>query len=595
MSSLPTYREATNPPEIALLVAEYLDNNSLLAATRVCRRWHRIMNALIWGSPINLICQRRRPFHNLHLFTMKIRATHESRTSTTLFLVTTLDFRVLVALAQHPVHHRQYHQEEVLLTTAWAIKHTTYLPNLRFIFLDGLRTSHPLPSLNHEYHQSSHSSQLVLFSAFALRINPFWITTQEALHNIMFLDMSYTHRPSNFTQLFSRVSFPNLRILKLRGLQLTDSMLPNIVLETGLKLWSLDLRDNLLTGKAIELLTRNCFGPPVKIPINGRTNVHSKEGDIFAAPPAYEREVVVDHQGQVERPPVGFRPDDEQTFRKYLENISDLDEKDDLLRATGLTHLYISANKLSIASLDLLLRYTNNLHLLNIGSIRVPSSTSSTYLGTASSPLPHFHIAGSVTQVLRVHHSAVTGIVTPLLSWSSRTYRLSQVREVERTSRREDVFLTPRDNNRLRQLTLTDIPTKSYGPILHRLLNFLVFCEAQQRELQKAALSAAHRRAPKPLPGLQVLRLEFVAEESGSNRGGVSASEDLDADAFLQESSGDFSFFKDENVTKAENLQKNVKGKQPVQEVVYDVVEELRAFRKNSFLRWKGKLEIVGI
>jgi len=99
-------------------------------------------------------------------------------------------------------------------------------------------------------------------------------------------------------------------------------------------------------------------------------------------------------------------------------------------------------------------------------------------------------------------------------------------------------------------LTLTDVPTKSFGPVIDALLLFLSQCARQEQRLKRAAKS--HYRAPQCLSGIRTFRLEFMREaeaergEGAGSRAGPSVSGDRDADEFLAQSMGDFSFFAEE-------------------------------------------------
>jgi len=134
------------------------------------------------------------------------------------------------------------------------------------------------------------------------------------------------------------------------------------------------------------------------------------------------------------------------------------------------------------------------------------------------------------------------------------------------------------------------------------------------------------------LPGLQTLRLEFLPAEEGA-AAEASVSGDRDADAFLEESRADFSFFdrppnqtpflargKEEGeveveerpstssssssrlsqwvgkIVKRPGSSGNGKEKEVVEEgAVLDVAEELRKWRAGAGEeeRWGGKLELV--
>jgi hypothetical protein len=60
--SLPTYEATVKRPNKLVFSAPYLDRASLLAASRVCKEWHRIFGSQLWSDPIKLIVETRTPF-----------------------------------------------------------------------------------------------------------------------------------------------------------------------------------------------------------------------------------------------------------------------------------------------------------------------------------------------------------------------------------------------------------------------------------------------------------------------------------------------------------------------------------------------------
>lgn len=156
----------------------------------------------------------------------------------------------------------------------------------------------------------------------------------------------------------------------------------------------------------------------------------------------------------------------------------------------------------------------------------------------------------------------------------------------------------PSDNHGVRHLTLTDIPKMSYGPTIKQLVKFLDACAEQEALLVKVKKEMVkNRRAPEILLGLRTLRLEFIHPElrvSGARGGFSAATGDEDAERFLAESVGDFSFFENEG----EGSRDKGKEKEKVMEFepreeLLDVVDALKAYRVENKGKWSGKLEIV--
>jgi hypothetical protein len=423
------------------------------------------------------------------------------------------------------------------------------------------------------------------------------VLKHEAFHGVMFLDISRTIHPEGFQRLLNSTNFPNLRVLKLRGLRLTDSMLPNIILNSGIRLWSLDIRDNLLTAASIRLILHYCIRLCPEHMSSGKSN-------ILRDAPEFEQDALLDLQRQTKSLSLTCRPDDEDSFSAYLRAHGDLmhhrsnviDEDDDMMKATGLTHLYISGNKLNDDAVHRVLQHSCSLTVLDVGSIKVRPSkpgTNFSHITTAGTHLFSSYRSSSRTEVLRIHHSIVTGVHTPFSYPShpgSSKYSLQSLQDLERHQMSPYLEVCkPQDNYYLRELTLTDLPSKSCGPIAHKLIEFLNNCVKQERYLLDAANSVGlrNRRSPILLPGIRTLRLEFVAEDTGeSSRNYKSTSEDYDADNFVRESAQDFSFFgNDQPLASVLPVLKK--------EHVHDILAMLKNWRKYSVIRWGGRLEIV--
>ncbi|EPE33134.1 RNI-like protein [Glarea lozoyensis ATCC 20868] len=593
MAHPPSYEDAIADVDVVQLVCHYFDDTCLVNSSRVCTKWHSTMNRRLWRDPFAFVASRPHPFRNAMQLIRKIKEIPVERTARTLRFVMALDFRPLLALGNDPAHNESFQHYEMYFSTRTAVMCSTYLPNLRFLYLAGLQVIDRDRPLWQTEDRVDRPRQLLLLDARGVRaLNCGLIPQHNAFGNLMFVDLSYTIRPEGFQRIFSGGRFLNLRVLKLRGLKLTDSMLPDIILRSGHRLWSLDIRDNLLTVAGVQQLIDNCL-QPLPPQLNDVTSL-----ELVEAAPKYERDITLDHQSQTERLSIACRPDDEASFTRYLNVRGNLlqplgyvlDEKDDLLKATGLTNLHISGNKLNASAVDIILPYMVHLKVLDVASIRVHPSQSGrkySYLTTTQNTLPLIQSLGCCTEFLRIHHSAVTGTNTPIFSLSSLKYSLAYLRDAEKAKMagKQKLFL-PRDNYHLRHLTLTDIPTKSFGPVIHRLIDFLNDCVAQERVLRDAAHSVGlrHRRAPKLLSGLHTLRLEFMAEDTGlSNQSVGSASEDHDADGFLRESEKDFSFF-DDNQPRSVPVIK--------EEFVHDVLGTIKRWRKYSIHKWAGKLEI---
>ena len=452
------------------------------------------------------------------------------------------------------------------------------------------------------------NNKLLLFSFTDIPIldhNLFFSTP--ILDNIMFMDISYTTNTQAWKALFSLRSLDNLRILKLRGLRLTDETLP--LLHLWLRLWSLDLRENYLTDQVIPFLLAKCFAP--KAPVNKDLKVDSEEW-VYEDPPTYHQRDERDSSDSSYNGEASPRPDTVDSVRCYMKRYGDLSssssmmlaEGDAMLQNTGLTHLYLSSNKFTARGTRNILLSTNRLQVLDVGSVKMhiyPIQNTTQYAQPHTAHLLDRR-TGTRIDDLRIHHSLVTCIPTVVQGSLHEGFMPKHLPKAEKFKISDfgsDAF-NPLMNYRLTSLTLTDIPVKSTGTTITRLITFLRACARQEAILLSAATSGPRtRHSPRLLPGLRKLRLEFLYEKPGADEIGPSVSGDQDADVFQAQSQGDFSFFADEKISSPVTSSRRgsvMSSKSSIVEGVElkDVVEELKIFRRNEEMpRWTGKLELV--
>ncbi|CAG8961161.1 hypothetical protein HYFRA_00002704 [Hymenoscyphus fraxineus] len=364
-----------------------------------------------------------------------------------------------------------------------------------------------------------------------------------------------------------------------------------------------NIRDNFLTDITIQHLLSSSFQP--SIPLPDALITRSRDENLFSHPPPYRRHWEVDTHSQMGTFLAKARSDSLSGIISYLQSTGNLlqsgpvlDVEDGLNQPTGLTHLYISGNKLSRYSAEDLL-YQNRLLVLDLGAIQIspPQALRVPYtmaLGMVD-PKPLNYEMGCRLQSLRIHHSIVTSIPTILPS-SSQGYQKPHLHhaELSPTYLNESGPFLPGKNHGIETLTLTHLPKTSYGPTITRLTAFLDACAQQEALLNQVKEGMVkNRRGPEVLPGLRVLRLEFLRPDLRAGGGGVAASGDEDAERFLAESEGDFSFFEEAGGARDER-QGSGKGKKrfEAREEEMDVVECLKGYRREN-KGWSGKLEIV--
>lgn len=448
----------------------------------------------------------------------------------------------------------------------------------------------------------------------------------------MYLDISYTQPHDLLSLRFHNLDLHSLAILKLRGLRLTDSRLKTLLESNYQNLWSLDLRDNLLTDKSTERV--------ISYMLRRRASPASldwgEKWQLYEFPPGQTRD---------ERLELTLIRADDLSFIKYFSDDLEQEREDSpIFKKTGLTQLYISENKFTSTGIERIIAHSDRLQIFDAGMVRYTELKShilsnitlyftrgiGTLLGRFTSP----HLSN-----VRIHHSVVTN--TPsLCNHEGNQYSPDHLAtaeaiglDIEETKLGQSQRFDPLTNFNIHTLTLTGIPNKSYGPIIERLKMFLVACHEQERILESARASVKnHRRAPPLLQGLRCLNLEFIKPSAGQVATLSSISGDADAETFNKASEGDFSFFSTPSSepphtstavakatakadAKARELQIAVsrlrswnysrkgsedkgkgKDKETVEQedepVIYDVFEEIRKFRAKTDVRWSGKVQI---
>jgi hypothetical protein len=467
-----------------------------------------------------------------------------------------------------------------------------------------------------EIREANEDSKLFLFSSQCIPLldqNLFLSTP--ILNNVMFLDLSYTSNGQTWNSLLSFRSLTNLRILKLCGLRLTDQSLPFDALHTWLRLWSLDLRENSLTDQTIDSLLDECFARKLSPPMI----VQESDEVLYEDPPIYHQREESDPSYPSYNASVSVRPDTTDSFISYMKRYADfsnpsslvLPDRDPMRKSTGLTHLYLSSNRITSKGVQKLLSSTNRLQVLDVGTVKANPSTPYQLPHTTPFAQPNIvplldRQTGTRIEQLRIHHSVITCIPTIAQGRLEFGYTPQHLHKAEKFGDLEfqSAAFNPLSNYRLTSLTLTDIPLKSTGPTITRLTTFLRHCATQEAILLSASSSGPRktRHSPRLLPGLRKLRLEFIHERSGVDDIGPSVSGDQDADEFQAQSQGDFSFFADEKMPSPVGSGNSRRGsiwsasaKSSIAELVEtrDVIEELKIFRQRERPRWSGALELV--
>lgn len=221
--------------------------------------------------------------------------------------------------------------------------------------------------------------------------------------NLVYLNLSNTYPARDKSVLSSLKHLPNLQVLKLRQVNLRDEDIDTLAAAVGIRVRSLDVRDNLLTDRSVGTLLRSCFIAPG---VNDGLGANS-EGVLLTAG-------LEDWPAGIARPAphllADFRDealDEHFTKRLATATIGRLPSED--LPLSGITHLYIAENRLSTAGLTKIIE-SGRLFVLDAGSVK---DVSRTELLTTSPgieklvPVIEKHCSENLTS-LRIHHAVIT-------------------------------------------------------------------------------------------------------------------------------------------------------------------------------------------
>lgn len=345
------------------LIARYVPSNDLCSATRVCSSWHSIFTPHLWGNPAS--------HFGIEDDQVYIALTKFKRTLQTA--------RLFVRLMTHTLHLPPAHAELYNGPHAdWLRDLLERLPNLQSLIVRGLpffdhaslqalRFSKPsqanrsdppgvieLPGSNGYVFEASSSS-----TSFGLRLldcsrcsNATGIGLVQALsrfESLLYLDLSFTYAARELAVLSSLRRLSGLQVLRLRGINLTDNSIETLATAIRLRVRSLDIRDNQISDRGVRMLIDNCFASGDLIPPGGRTP---------ALLPYLGGEMLQTYQGE------DFEGYLRSTFTKGF--VSRLAIED--VPEGGITHLYISGNRLSVEGASGLIR-SCRLHVFDMGHV----------------------------------------------------------------------------------------------------------------------------------------------------------------------------------------------------------------------------------
>lgn len=347
----PSYESAVSR-EAWTIIAPWISSSDLCSACLVSQKWFSIFVPFLWGDPAS------------H-FGIENDAVYVALTR---FKRTLRKARLSVRSLTHTLHLPPALSEIYGgPNPTWLRDVLEYLPNLQSLIvtklpffdhhsLNALRTASNGRRLSDEEAEilPTYGLKLLLASGEPNTTSFALANTLPRFPSLVYLDLSYTS-PARDAAVLANLSYlHDLQVLKLRGVGLKDGEAEVLANSISIRVRLLDLRDNLLTDMAVRSLMQACFLPS-DVPQRGALNLEDWPVGMAPGPDFFSLDTLrseeLDHEllKQLTNPLTG---------RLAFEDIPH----------RGLTHLYVSGNRLSVEGLSSLLK-SERLHVLDGGSV----------------------------------------------------------------------------------------------------------------------------------------------------------------------------------------------------------------------------------
>ena len=279
---------------------------------------------------------------------------------------------------------------------------------------------------------------------------------------LVYVDLSSNVSARDRLVLSQFEKMPNLQVLRLRNCQLRDFDIEILANVLRLCVRSLDIRDNHLTDTSVRTLLHYCFETGEKPVQSVGTRRRATSGVVM--------EDCADWPSGIARPNARildeFRDEslNEHFVRRLTNDIVTRLPSQDLQR-TGITHLYVAGNHLSVEGVSSLIR-SKQLYVLDIGRFETlkilnrprgmsssspPSSDGHRILLPGAEKLtPVLEEFGYKLTYLRLHHSVVTKIAP-----AKDEHRLSKADTLEGDGHRHELDSEP---------VIPELPTEEAAP-----------------------------------------------------------------------------------------------------------------------------------
>jgi len=373
-SAPPTYEKATEKDYLDL-VAPYIPTNDLCSAALVCSKWHAAFSPHLWGNPASHFgIENDRVYVALTKFKRSLQTA-----------------RLLLREKTHTLHLPPAHAEIYNGPASdWLRDSLSRLPNLQSLIVRGLpffdhgalvalRQWKPTESSTAQRDPHSFAVELPgsmgsvfqpppdAIPSFGLRLLDASrcpnVTSSGLAHalkrfeSLMYLDLSHTYPARDISVMESLRRLTGLQVLKLRGISLRDEEIEVLAWAIGRHVRSLDLRDNHVTDSGVRMLLEGCFSAQSSSPRDGNRNI-PRGARSPSLLPYLGAEMLETYQSEEFE---GFL---RGTFTgAFVSRLAIEDAPEG-----GITHLYISNNKVTVEGASGLIR-SGRLHVLDVGTV----------------------------------------------------------------------------------------------------------------------------------------------------------------------------------------------------------------------------------
>ncbi|KAK3072046.1 hypothetical protein LTR53_007556 [Teratosphaeriaceae sp. CCFEE 6253] len=364
MEAFPPSYESATAVDHWNIVARYVPSRDLCSAALVCSRWHTTFAPHLWGAPASHFNHEN---DRVYVALTKFKRTLQTA-------------RLLVRSLTHTLHLPPAHAEIYNGPHAdWLRNVLERLPNLQTLVVRGLpffdhsalqALKHVKPKQDEDWRPAniielpasgglsfqgvSHSPSL--FGLRLLDASRCSNVTANGLSQVlsrfealMYLDLSFTYPARDASVLAVLRKLSGLHVLKLRGISLPDSTLDTLAPAIGVRVRSLDIRDNRITDRGVRVLLERCFA------VGNAATAGTRSPALL---PYLGAEMLDIYQGE------DFEGFIRSTFSAgFVSRLAIEDAPEG-----GITHLYISGNQVTAEGASGLVR-SGRLHVLDLGSV----------------------------------------------------------------------------------------------------------------------------------------------------------------------------------------------------------------------------------